>query len=116
VTGALVRTNTYDNAGNTLSDGGRTFTHNSARRTVSISGGAGMGEYSYDALGQWIRKIDAPAYLPNPLRNSQPLVATIQAAFDFPTFFKRPSFAAAVPQRVTGSLQWLPVEAGQTRQ
>ena len=46
----MVRTNTYDNAGNTLSDGSRTFTHNNAGRTASVSGCAGRANYSYKAL------------------------------------------------------------------
>jgi len=59
-TGALARTYSYDAAGNTLSDGSRTFTYNDAGRMTSATSGI-TTTYLYNALGQRVKKSNASA-------------------------------------------------------
>ncbi|MGC3980766.1 MAG: RHS repeat-associated core domain-containing protein [Steroidobacteraceae bacterium] len=54
-TGTLSRTYSYDNAGNTLSDGAKSFTYNDAGRMVS-SNFALTTTYQYNSLGQRVQK------------------------------------------------------------
>lgn len=54
--GGIVRTYSYDNAGNTLSLTGETFTFNQRGRMSSATSSAGTTNYLYNALGQLIEK------------------------------------------------------------
>jgi RHS repeat-associated protein len=56
VTGALTRTYSYDNAGNTTSDGAATFVYNNAGRMVSATKLGTTTTYAYNALGQRVSK------------------------------------------------------------
>ena len=55
-TGGLVRTYGYDNAGNTTSYTGDTFTFNQRGRMSSATVSAGTTNYNYNALGELIEK------------------------------------------------------------
>jgi RHS repeat-associated protein len=55
-TGLLVRSYSYDAAGNTTSDGTRTFAYNFANRMISATKGSVTASYTHNALGQRIRK------------------------------------------------------------
>lgn len=54
--GAVVRTYGYDNAGNTTSYAGRTFTYNDAGRLVSTTASSVTTTMAYNALGQRVKK------------------------------------------------------------
>jgi RHS repeat-associated protein len=54
--GGIVRTYSYDNAGNTLGFTGETFTFNQRGRMSSASSISGTTSYIYNALGQLIEK------------------------------------------------------------
>ena len=54
--GVLSRAYGYDAAGNTLSDGGQSFTYNDAGRLSSANNGTLTTTYLYNALGQRVRK------------------------------------------------------------
>jgi RHS repeat-associated protein len=53
---STTRSYTYDAAGNTLSDGLRTFTYNDAGRMASATLAGATTNYSYNALGQRVKK------------------------------------------------------------
>jgi RHS repeat-associated protein len=55
-TGGLTRTYSYDNVGNTLSDGTHTFTYNAAGRMTSATSAGVTTSYTYNALGQRVEK------------------------------------------------------------
>jgi RHS repeat-associated protein len=55
-TGVMQRTYSFDAAGNTMGDGGATFTYNFANRMSSATKNGVTGTYTYNALGQRIRK------------------------------------------------------------
>jgi RHS repeat-associated protein len=55
-TGALTRTYSYDAAGNTLSDGSKSFTYNDAGRLSSATNAGTTTNYLYNALGQRVKK------------------------------------------------------------
>lgn len=54
--GTLTRTYNYDNAGNTISDGSRTFSYNDAGRMTTATSASVSTSYSYNALGQRVKK------------------------------------------------------------
>jgi RHS repeat-associated protein len=54
--GGIVRTYSYDNAGNTISYTGETFTFNQRGRMSTATSTAGTTSYIYNALGQLIEK------------------------------------------------------------
>ena len=54
--GSLVRSYSYDNAGNTLSFAGATFTYNNRGRMASATNGGITANFTYNALGQRIRR------------------------------------------------------------
>ena len=57
--GTLSRTYSYDNAGNTLSDGSRAFTYNDAGRMTTATNAGLTTSYQYNALGQRVQKTNA---------------------------------------------------------
>jgi RHS repeat-associated protein len=57
--GVVARTYTYDEAGNTLSDGTRSFTYNNAGRMSSATNDGVTTTYVYNALGQRVKKSNA---------------------------------------------------------
>jgi RHS repeat-associated protein len=59
VTGGLTRNYSYDAAGNVLADGAHSFTYNDAGRMVTASVGANQTVYSYNAMGQRVKKSNA---------------------------------------------------------
>lgn len=56
ISGALTRTYSYDNAGNTTGDGSMTFVYNNRGRMKSTTNGTLTWNYTYNALGQRIKK------------------------------------------------------------
>jgi RHS repeat-associated protein len=60
--GALTRTYGYDNAGNTTSFTGVSFTYNNRGRMKSSTKNAVTTNYTYNALGQLIKKGSTPLY------------------------------------------------------
>jgi RHS repeat-associated protein len=56
ISGSLARTYAYDNAGNTLSYAGATFTYNNRGRMATASNGGVTAIYTYNALGQRVRR------------------------------------------------------------
>ena len=56
ITGSLPRTYGYDNAGNTLSYAGATFTYNNRGRMKTANNAGTTATYTYNALGQRIRR------------------------------------------------------------
>ncbi len=60
-TGSLARTYGYDNAGNTLSYAGATFTYNNRGRMATASNGGVSATYTYNALGQRVRRATSSA-------------------------------------------------------
>lgn len=57
--GVQARTYAYDAAGNSLSDGDRTFTYNDAGRMIAASLSGAATSYAVNALGQRVRKTTA---------------------------------------------------------
>lgn len=57
VSGALTRSYTYDNAGNTTADGAATFGYNDAGRMISATKSGVTTNYALNALGQRVRKV-----------------------------------------------------------
>jgi RHS repeat-associated protein len=53
----ISRSYTYDNNGNTLSDGTRTFTWNQDNRLTSVASAGGVAQYAYNGKGQRVKKI-----------------------------------------------------------
>jgi RHS repeat-associated protein len=56
ISGSLPRTYAYDNAGNTLSYAGATFTYNNRGRMKTASNAGTTATYTYNALGQRVRR------------------------------------------------------------
>jgi len=56
ISGALVRTYTYDTAGNTTADGSATYAYDDSGRMISATKGGLTGTYWINALGQRVRK------------------------------------------------------------
>jgi len=56
ISGALVRTYTYDAAGSTTGDGSATYAYDDSGRMVSATKSGVTGAYSINALGQRVRK------------------------------------------------------------
>jgi RHS repeat-associated protein len=56
ISGSLSRAYSYDNAGNTLSYAGATFTYNNRGRMATATNGGVTATYTYNALGQRIRR------------------------------------------------------------
>jgi RHS repeat-associated protein len=59
IAGSLPRTYAYDNAGNTLSYAGATFSYNNRGRMATASNGGVTATYTYNALGQRIQRTAA---------------------------------------------------------
>jgi RHS repeat-associated protein len=59
VAGLFTRTYSYDAAGHTTSDGGRTFTYNDAGRMKTSTAGGVTTTYSYNGLGERVKKTNA---------------------------------------------------------
>ena len=59
--GALTRTYSYDNSGNTTSDGTATFTYNDAGRMISATKASVTTTYALNALGQRVKKTTSGA-------------------------------------------------------
>jgi YD repeat-containing protein len=51
------RSYTYDNNGNTLSDGTRTFTWNQDNRLTSVASAGAVAQYVYNGKGQRVKKV-----------------------------------------------------------
>jgi RHS repeat-associated protein len=60
-TGLINRTYGYDLAGNTTSDGTRTFTYNDAGRMKTSTSASGTTTYSYNGLGERVKKQSSAA-------------------------------------------------------
>jgi RHS repeat-associated protein len=56
VSGALTRSYSYDNSGNTTGDGSATFTYNDAGRMISATKASVTTTYALNALGQRVKK------------------------------------------------------------
>ncbi|TLY91260.1 MAG: RHS repeat protein [Gammaproteobacteria bacterium] len=56
VTGAPTRIYAYDVAGNATGDGARSFTYNNAGRMTSLTNGAVITSYAFNALGERVKK------------------------------------------------------------
>jgi RHS repeat-associated protein len=61
ISGTLSRSYGYDNAGNTLSYAGATFTYSNRGRMATASNGGVTATYTYNALGQRIRRATSSA-------------------------------------------------------